>query len=87
MAQINQLIMVTEAFLGVTGLKEVTVSYRIFRDSGKIRKLRAGEGITLKRYDEAMRWLVDNWPAGSSMPPALLKWVADTDYQPVQVAS
>lgn len=87
MAQINQLLMVTDIFLGFTGLKEVTVSYRIFRDSGKFRKLRSGEGITISRYDAAMRWFVDHWPAGQRMPQALLKWMADADYQPEQVSA
>jgi hypothetical protein len=87
MAQIASLIKVNDVFLDLTGSKEVTISYRVFRDSGKIRKLRAGEDITVTRLNSAMSWFFENWPSGKPRPVELLRWAAEAEYQPKGVSA
>ncbi len=45
-----------------------TVSHRVFGDSKKLSALRDGADITLRRFNEAMRWFDQNWPAQNDPP-------------------
>lgn len=52
--------------------RESTVSHRIFGDTKKLAAIRLGEsGLTIDRYNAAMRWLRDHWPEGQPLPPEL----------------
>lgn len=69
------LIDAADAFMAASdGLRESTLSYRIFGDTKKLTALRAGAEITLGRFNEAMRWLADNWPEGIECPQELFKF-------------
>ncbi len=86
MAQITSLIKVTDQFIAITGRKEVTLSYQVFRDSANIRKIREGQDITLTRFNNAMAWFYENWPT-AHRPVELLRWAADAEYQPRPVSA
>jgi hypothetical protein len=42
--------------------------------------------FTARTFDEVMGWMASNWPAGKQMPLDLLRWMAETGYQPRQPA-
>lgn len=58
------------------GLPETTVSSRVFNDSKKLRMMRAGAGITLGRYNMAMRWFAAFWPEGRARPAELTRYLS-----------
>lgn len=58
----------------LTGVEEVTLSYRIFGDTKKLRALRGDAGITLDRFNAAMTWFATNWPEGEALPERLLPY-------------
>jgi hypothetical protein len=70
----DDLLECADLFRGLTGLEEVTLSYRIFGDTKKLRQLRGPSGITLDRFNAAMIWLASNWPAGADLPDRLLPY-------------
>jgi hypothetical protein len=67
----DDLLACVDLFRAVTGVEEVTLSYRIFGDTKKLRQLRERRGITLERFNAAMLWLAVNWPAGADLPHTL----------------
>jgi hypothetical protein len=72
MQSTDHLIAVADAYKAAAGVpKDQTVSYRVFRDSKKLTHMREGAGITLDRFNSAMQWFRDNWPAGHDKPAAL----------------
>jgi hypothetical protein len=51
-------------YADLTGLKESTISDRALGDWRTIGRLRTGEvTITLDRYNGALRWFANHWPA------------------------
>lgn len=67
----DDLLECVDLFRTLTGVEEVTLSYRIFGDTKKLRQLRGPAGITLDRFNAAMIWLAVNWPAGAELPGKL----------------
>lgn len=61
-------IKVLEAFCAATGLREATVSTKVFNDGGRIDMIRAGGDIGANKLDKAMTWLATNWPADAVWP-------------------
>lgn len=61
------------------GVADKTLSYRLFGDSKKVAALRDGGDITLSRYNDALRWLADNWPQGADAPNSLVAMLAEID--------
>lgn len=61
------------------GVADKTLSYRLFGDSKKVTALRVGGDITLSRYNDALRWLADNWPEGIGAPDSLSEMLAEID--------
>lgn len=73
MMTVDTLLDLIDAYKGAAGVeRDTTVSHRIFGDSKKIANLRGGGDLTTGRFNDAMRWLGDNWPEGRDRPPALL---------------
>lgn len=68
----DTLIRIADQFLANSeGLREVTLSYRVFDDTKKLAALRGGADITLGRFNAAMFWFAANWPEGQELPQAL----------------
>jgi hypothetical protein len=73
------LLQIVDAFIAVNaGLRDVTISYRMFGDSKKLAALRGDADITLGRFNSAMVWLATNWPEGHDLPPHLVPYVPPT---------
>jgi hypothetical protein len=68
MRLIEQLLTLSQAYQDATGKKPTTVSWRMFGDSKKLGGLRNGGDIQVKRYEQAMAWLAENWPQNAPWP-------------------
>lgn len=71
MNQIAHLIRLADTYLDATGVKEVTLSHRVFGDSKKLTAIRNGADITLGRFNAAIIWFMDNWPEGAAWPEGI----------------
>lgn len=77
MIRVTDLLDVADAFRLATGLdKESTLSHRLFGDTKVLRRLRAGGEITVGRFNAAMQWFVQHWPAGADRPSVLAVYPA-----------
>lgn len=77
MFTIQTLIDVADAYKVAAGTpRDSTVSSRVFADSKKLTALRGTADITTGRYNAALRWFADNWPADAPMPEPLREFVA-----------
>lgn len=71
MTKVQQLLAVADSYRNQPqndGLEEKTLSYRVFRDAGTFRRLRAGGDLTTRNWDMALQWFSDNWPDGAEWP-------------------
>lgn len=57
------------------GMRETTLSHRIFGDSKKLTALRGSADITVGRFNAAMCWMAENWPEGHDRPVSLAAYV------------
>ena len=70
--QITALLTLIDAYKAANGIdRDTTVSNRIFRDTSKIKLLRAGRDITTDRINFAVQWLREHWPELSVFPEEL----------------
>ena len=67
----DDLLETADLFRSLTGVEEVTLSYRMFGDTKKLRALRGDAGITLDRFNAAMTWFATNWPEDGERPERL----------------
>lgn len=49
-------------------LARSTVSTRVFGDGKKLDAVAAGRDITVSRFNAALAWFADNWPADLDWP-------------------
>ncbi len=78
----DDLLEITDLFRSLTGVEEVTLSYRIFGDTKKLRALRGDAGITLDRFNAAMTWFATNWPEAACLPERLADFLPATTPSP-----
>ena len=62
----QQLITVTDAYCKATGLSTSRVSTLIFNAGSRIDQIREGKDLYTARFEHAMRWFSDNWPADAA---------------------
>jgi hypothetical protein len=75
----DDLLACADQFRVLTGVEEVTLSYRMFGDTKKLRVLRGDAGITLDRFNAGMTWFATNWPEGADLPEKLQAFLPPTD--------
>lgn len=68
MAAISNLLIVADAYSAALGAEAKTVSWRVFGDSKKLDAIRSGADIQVGRYERAIQWFADNWPAAAAWP-------------------
>lgn len=68
MIQIAHLLALADEFERVESLEDKTLSFRVFGDSKKLTALRAEADITTGRFNAALQWFADNWPAAAKWP-------------------
>ncbi len=75
MINVDHLLAVIDAYKSSADVpQDTTVSTRIFGDSKKVAALRGGAGVTVLRFNDALRWLDANWPDEGDKPD-LLRWL------------
>lgn len=57
-----------EAYAKAQRIGLVTVGHRAAGDGRFFERLETGKTLTLRKYDEAMQWFSDHWPAGADWP-------------------
>lgn len=78
MLDVTDLLSVADTYRQLTGIeREVTLSYRIFGDSKCLAGLRGKKEITIGRFNNAMRWFAQRWPADHPLPDVLRAYAAD----------
>lgn len=68
MNDLAHILLLSDRFLEATGIKEVTLSHRIFGDSKKLTALREGADITVSRFNACLEWFSANWPDNAEWP-------------------
>lgn len=68
MPHVSHIIALADIWLLATGLRETTLSNRLFGESKKLALLRGGTDLTTARYRLALRWFAENWPDGVAWP-------------------
>jgi hypothetical protein len=65
---IQQLLIVADEFLRLTGRGEPGVSFAVFNDSKILKNLRNGSDLYVARFIMGMQWFSDNWPVRKAWP-------------------
>lgn len=73
MTMIEQLLSLSNAYAAAEGIELTTVSWRLFGDSKKLSAISGGSDIQVGRYERAIAWLSDNWPAAAEWPEAIAR--------------
>ena len=66
------LLEIADAYMSAAGIEaDSTVSHRVFGDTKKLTALRGTAGITTGRFESALVWFDQNWPANTKRPKAM----------------
>ncbi len=68
MIDIRTLLKLADIYIKETGLKDQTLSYRMFGDSKKLTALRGDADITTGRFNSALVWFSKEWPSKARWP-------------------
>jgi len=68
MSAIDHLLRLSDSYRGATGIGQSALSWRMFGDTKKLRALREGADIQVKRLEKTLQWFSDNWPDGAEWP-------------------
>lgn len=64
----THLLELADIYLAATGIKEQTLSGRIFNDQKTLAKLRGEGDLSTARFNWALTWYSTNWPEGAVWP-------------------
>ena len=73
MSAIDHLLKLADRYRQLTGLGQSALSWRVFGDTKKLKALRDGADIQVKRLEKAMQWFSDNWPAQADWPEGVVR--------------
>ena len=68
MDKIQALFLLVETYCRHAGIAEATLSSQLFSDGKRLKSLRAGADIGVRRMEKAIRWLDEHWPDGCDWP-------------------
>lgn len=68
MASKHDILALADRFQEATGLPDVTLSSRVFKDSKRLPALRGKSDLTVSRYQKAIHYFASHWPAGAEWP-------------------
>jgi hypothetical protein len=85
MISTDTLVAVADLFRTASGgMRETTLSHRMFGDSKKLSALRESADITVGRFNAAMCWMAAHWPEGHAVPDALRVYATPKGDAPTQ---
>lgn len=64
----SHLLAMATAYTAATGTNAPTIGKLALNDHNFFRRVRNGDGFTVKSYDRAQTWFDTNWPAGAKWP-------------------
>jgi hypothetical protein len=73
MNDLDQLLIVFDAYVSATGLAEATVSSRILGRGARIADLRAGGDMGSRTVHKAIEKFAENWPALTPWPEGVVR--------------
>ena len=74
MKAIDQIKLAAAEYCRATGLATVTLSWRLFKDSKRLRSILDKDGdLQTRRFETAMQWFSDNWPEGAAWPAGVAR--------------
>ena len=73
MTLVDRLLTVSSTYAEARGLSMSRVSTLIFGDGKVLDRLANGRDVTTGRFEGAMQWLSDNWPAGAQWPDGIAR--------------
>jgi len=73
MVNIDQFLELVDLYAEKAGLAQSTVSTRLFNDGKRLDMLRDGRDVGIRKVEEAVQFLSDNWPAGVAWPKAVAR--------------
>lgn len=62
------LFLLVETYCAHAGIAEATLSSQLFSDGKRLKALRGGADMGVRRMDKAIDWLNENWPDGCAWP-------------------
>jgi hypothetical protein len=68
MVSIDIFLELVSRFAEVNGISEATVSTRLFNDGKRLKLLREGGDLGVRKLDDAVQFMSDHWPEGKSWP-------------------
>ncbi|MCA0404883.1 MAG: hypothetical protein LCH39_01860 [Proteobacteria bacterium] len=68
MNPINNLLRLVSVFASARKVSDARASTLIFGDGTRVKHLRSGGDMGVKRVERAMVWLSGNWPEGAIWP-------------------
>jgi len=80
------LLTVAEAYRVAEGTTRSIVSWRVFEDTRKLQALVDGKDIQLSRFERAMLWFSENWPANVGWPIEIARPAPAAPADPAQPA-
>lgn len=73
MRMIDQILTVAGAYRDARGLSPSRVSTLVFNDGKKLDAIAKGADLATARFESAMQWFSDNWPAGVDWPSGIAR--------------
>jgi len=71
MVNIEQFFQLVERYAAVKGLSESTVSLRLFNDGQRLKIMRDGGDLGLRKTAAAVQQMSDDWPEGVAWPKGI----------------
>lgn len=68
MEPIADLLRIVDAFAAARKVSDARASTLIFGDGSRVKHLRHGGDMGVRRIQRALHWLSDNWPNGADWP-------------------
>lgn len=68
MVNIDQFLELADTYAEKMQLAESTVSTRIFNDGKRLRMLRDGNDVGIRKVEDAVKYFSENWPEGVAWP-------------------
>jgi len=68
MSHVQSLLRIADIYCAAKGVSRARVSTIVFNDGKILDRLASGSDLYTGRYERALRWFSDNWPAKTKWP-------------------
>lgn len=64
----SQLVKVSQRYADATGISVSTLSTKLLNGGMQLKRISQGGDLNTRKFEQAMAWLSENWPAGTDWP-------------------